>query len=73
MPRLRTNGKYSRIQKCECGTKVKPSMIIGNEPDDWCWPECIQCGDIVCEDCKCEHKDEIYCSICYQGISMARK
>jgi hypothetical protein len=27
---------------------------------------------VVCEDCKCEHEDELYCSCCYQGIAMDR-
>ncbi len=69
--KLRTNGKYSRIQYCcECGERVKPLMIIGNEPDDWIWPDCLECGDVICPDCRCEHNDELYCPVCYGGIRL---
>jgi len=71
--KLRTNGKLSKIQKCECGKKVKPLMIIGKEPDDWVWPECLLCDEVVCPECKCEHRDEIYCSTCYQGIALMER
>ncbi len=72
--KLRPNGKYSRIQKFdECGTKVKPLMIIGNEPDEWVWPTCNNCLEIVCSECKCEYENELYCAVCYSRISLLRQ
>ncbi len=68
--RLRSNGKYSKIQKCECGKRVNPLMEIGDEPDDWLWPECQECGEVVCQECQCDHNDEIYCPTCYGGIAI---
>ncbi len=71
--KLRPNGKYSAIQKCECGAKVYPLMVIGNEPDDWVWSCCIICDEPVCELCGCEHKNELYCITCYGGIALKGK
>lgn len=68
--KLRPNGKYSAIQKCECGAKVEPLMVIGNEPDDWVWEMCFACDEIVCPECKCAHDGEIYCTTCYGGIAL---
>lgn len=66
--KLRENGKYSKIQHCEeCKLRVEPLMIIGNEPDDWVWPECFKCGDIICSNCSIETDNELWCSLCYQS------
>lgn len=71
MANLRKNGKYSKVQHCsECNKRVQAMMEIGNEADDWFWPECYECGDIICPECRCEHEEEIYCTTCYCGIAL---
>ena len=74
MANTRKNGKLSKVQHCtDCGCRIEPLMIIGNEPDEWLWPFCYNCDDMVCPDCKIEHKDEIYCNLCYQSIALSQR
>lgn len=63
---IKKNGKLRKAQFCsECGKGIEPLMIIGTDPEDWCWPQCDGCLEPICDKCSdLEDTGERFCIYC---------